>query len=117
MKLKYILIHNDDAVLVKCTQSFSLCAKLLCEKIMPEVRYKSNKKKPLKALYPYLYLSLFSGILGMLFTVSGCDTERSRERETRRELGCTLFTLLLPEPLPSWETEHRRSKRSPNLGI
>lgn len=53
----------------------------------------------------------------MLFRVSGCDTERSRERETKRELGCTMFTLLLPELLPSWETEQRRSQRSPNLGI
>lgn len=44
MKLKYILMHNDDTVLIKRTQSFSLCAKPLCEKIMPEAHYKSHKK-------------------------------------------------------------------------
>lgn len=60
MKLKYILIHTDDAVLVKCTQSFSLCAKLLCEKIMPEVRYKSNKKKSHLRLCIRIFIYLYS---------------------------------------------------------
>lgn len=65
MKLEYILTHNDDTVLVKCTQSFSLCAKLLCEKIMPKVRYKSNKKKKSHLrlcirIFIYLYSVEFS---------------------------------------------------------